>query len=200
MQLRRPRGAGYTTFIHKIKQSLSHNQSSSLVIKNNLFFLTLILKVYQSLSWTSSGLPTWKVWCTHTHPFNGPFSGTTRVSWYQKGKINLDFTEARDSEWQWYQLGCVQVCTSLQADNHTSTPPLSFITGKTSLDLNEARDDGVWGCSCTSGTTCKRSCTSGTTCKQTASCSRQIITSITHHSIFYRSDALPAIQPTASKH
>jgi len=37
---------------------------------------------------------------THTHPFNGPFSGTTRVSRYQKGKTNLDFTEARDSEWQ----------------------------------------------------------------------------------------------------
>jgi len=32
-------------------------------------------------------------------------SGTTRVSWYQKGKTNLDFTEARDSEWQWHQLG-----------------------------------------------------------------------------------------------
>jgi len=30
---------------------------------------------------------------THAHPFNGPFSGTTRVSWYQKGKTNLDFTE-----------------------------------------------------------------------------------------------------------
>jgi len=29
----------------------------------------------------------------HTHPFNGPFSGTTRVSQYQKGNINLDFTE-----------------------------------------------------------------------------------------------------------
>jgi len=29
----------------------------------------------------------------HTHPFNGPFSGTTRVSWYQKGKTNLDFNE-----------------------------------------------------------------------------------------------------------
>ena len=27
---------------------------------------------------------------THTHPFNGPFSGTTRVSRYQKGKTNLD--------------------------------------------------------------------------------------------------------------
>jgi len=41
----------------------------------------------------------------HTHPFNGPFSGTTQVSRYQKDKTNLDFTEARDSEWQWHQLG-----------------------------------------------------------------------------------------------
>ena len=48
---------------------------------------------------------------THTHPFNGPFSGTTRVSRYQKGKNNLDFTEAGDSEWQWHQLGHMQACT-----------------------------------------------------------------------------------------
>ena len=34
---------------------------------------------------------------TYTHTFNGPFSGTTWVSHYQKGKTNLDFTEARDS-------------------------------------------------------------------------------------------------------
>jgi len=27
------------------------------------------------------------------------------VGRYQKGKTNLDFTEARDSEWQWHQLG-----------------------------------------------------------------------------------------------
>jgi len=80
---------------------------------------------------------------THTHPFNSPFSGTTQVSRYQKGKTDLDFTEARDSEWQWYQLGHVQVCTLLQIDNHASTPPLCF---------------------------------------------------------FYRPDALPAAQPTASKH
>jgi len=78
----------------------------------------------------------------HTHPFNGPLSRTTRVSRYQKGKTNQDFTEARDSEWQWHQLDHMQVCTSLQTDNHTSTPPLSF----------------------------------------------------------YRPDALPAAQPTASKH
>jgi len=79
----------------------------------------------------------------HTHPFNGPFSGTARVSQYQKGKKNnVDFTEARDSEWQWHQLGHMHVCISLQTDNHASTPPL----------------------------------------------------------VFYRPDALPAAQPTASKH
>jgi len=39
---------------------------------------------------------------THTHPFNGPLSRTTRVSPYQKGKTSLDFTEARVSEWQWH--------------------------------------------------------------------------------------------------
>ena len=45
----------------------------------------------------------------------------------KRGKTNLNFTEARDSEWQWHQLGHMQICTSLQADNHASTPPLSFL-------------------------------------------------------------------------
>jgi len=54
-------------------------------------------------------------------------SGNTRVGPYQKGKNYLDFTEATDSEWQWHQLGHMQVCTSLQTDNHASTPPLSFL-------------------------------------------------------------------------
>ena len=71
---------------------------------------------------------------THTHPFNNPLSGTTWVSRYQKGKTNLDFTEARDSEWQ--------------------SPPRS----------------------------------------------RQITTPAPHRSVFYRLDALPDAQPTASKH
>jgi len=65
------------------------------------------------------------------------------MSWYQKGKTNLDFTEARDSEWQWHQLGHMQVCTSLRTDNQASTQ---------------------------------------------------------HCSVFYRPDAFPAAQPTASKH
>ena len=49
------------------------------------------------------------------------------MSQYQKGKTNLDFTEARDSEWQWHQLGRTQVCTSLLTDNNASTQPLSFL-------------------------------------------------------------------------
>jgi len=47
------------------------------------------------------------------------------VSQYQKGKTNLDFTEARDSEWQWHHLGHM-----LQTDNYASTSPLSFFTGQ----------------------------------------------------------------------
>jgi len=38
----------------------------------------------------------------------------------------MDFTKARDSVWQWHQLGHMQVCISLQTDNHASTAPLSF--------------------------------------------------------------------------
>jgi len=71
---------------------------------------------------------------THTHihtRWTALFSRTTRVSRYQKGKTNLDFTKARDSEWQWHRL---------QTDNRAS------------------------------------------------------------NSVFYRHDALPAAQPTASKH
>jgi len=53
------------------------------------------------------------------------------MSWHQKGKTNQDFTEARDSEWQWHhQLGHMQVCNLLQTDNHASTPPLSFLQAR----------------------------------------------------------------------
>ena len=67
--------------------------------------------------------------CPSCHPTNSvkALKWVSWVSWYQKGKSNLDFTEAKDSEWQWHQLGHVQVCTSLQTDNHASTQPLSFL-------------------------------------------------------------------------
>jgi len=82
--------------------------------------------ISESISRNSIDFNNFSVKNTHTHPFNGLYSGTTQVSRYQKGKTNLDFTEARDSEWQWHHLGDMQVCTSLQTDNHASTPPISF--------------------------------------------------------------------------
>jgi len=63
-------------------------------------------------------------------PYANNMSRTTQVSRYQKGKTNLDFTEATDSEWQWHQLGHMQVRTLFQTDNHTSTTPLSIFTGQ----------------------------------------------------------------------
>jgi len=70
---------------------------------------------------------------THTHPFNGPLSRTTRVSRYQKGKTNMDFTEARDSEWHWHQLGHIQVsapCSrqiTMPAPHHPSCRPTNSL-------------------------------------------------------------------------
>ena len=67
---------------------------------------------------------------THTHPFNGPLSGTTQVSRYQKGKTNLDFIAARDSEWQWHQLA---ICKSAPRSRQITTPAphySSFFTGR----------------------------------------------------------------------
>jgi len=81
----------------------------------------LATKAYNHQKFVILMTDTWRVKrCIHirTHPFNGPLSGTTRVSQYQK--------ETRDNEWQWHQLGRMQVCTSLQTDNHASTPP-SFL-------------------------------------------------------------------------
>jgi len=48
----------------------------------------------------------------------------------------------------------------------------NYQKGKTSLDINEARDDGFWD----------GSGISWTICKQSAPCSRQTITPTSHHS------------------
>jgi len=66
---------------------------------------------------------------THTHTFSGPLSGTTRVSRYQKGKTNLDFTEARDisSGISW------AMCKSAPRSRQITTPAphySSFFTGR----------------------------------------------------------------------
>jgi len=43
------------------------------------------------------------------------------VSRYQKGQTDLDFTEARDGEWQWHQLGWA-VCKSAPRSGQITTP------------------------------------------------------------------------------
>jgi len=101
---------------HVCNLQLTLTTLSNIHLKNHIFTVTNIF-VLQNSTHTH----------THTHPFNGPLSGTTRVSRYQKSKTNLDFTEARDSQWQWHQPGHMQVCNSLQTDNHASTPPRSVL-------------------------------------------------------------------------
>jgi len=43
-------------------------------------------------------------------------------------------------------MGHMQVCTSLQTDNHASTPPLEFFTGRMRfMSLNQQRQrKGIW--------------------------------------------------------
>jgi len=80
---------------------------------------------------------------THTQLFNGPLSRTIQVSRYHKDKTNLDFTGARNSEWQWHRLGNMQVCTSLQTDNHASTSLLSFSRMSFLLPNQQCRAAGI---------------------------------------------------------
>jgi len=52
------------------------------------------------------------------------------VSQYQKGKTNLDFTEARDTEWQWHQLGHM-IHMNLDPDRQPHQHPITmFLTGR----------------------------------------------------------------------
>ena len=163
---------------------------------------------------------------THMHLMHSSLSRTTWISRYQKGKTNLDFTEARDSEWQWHQLGRMQVCNSVQtttpAPHHSvfyrpdalpaAQPTASkhwrqtytrvvtileklhaFIinNNKQSSDaLNWARDDGGLGRHWHQLDHMQTICTSIRTDNHTNTSSLN----------FYRPNALPAAQPTASKH
>ena len=65
---------------------------------------------------------------THTHMFNSLFSRTTWVNHHQKGKPFWIFLKQEMMGWQWDQLEHMQIiCTTLQTDNHASTPSLNFL-------------------------------------------------------------------------
>jgi len=58
------------------------------------------------------------------HLFNGLFSRTTWVSLHPKGKPFWVLLEQEMTGLQWHQPDHMQIiCTSLQTDNHASTPP-----------------------------------------------------------------------------
>jgi len=44
------------------------------------------------------------------------------MSSFQEGKTNLDFTEARDSEWQWHPLGHMQDYTAAPRSRQITMP------------------------------------------------------------------------------
>ena len=59
--------------------------------------------------------------------FNGPFNGTIRVSRYQKGKTNPDFTEASDSGISWAICKSLHLAPGRQPRQHLTT---QFSTGR----------------------------------------------------------------------
>jgi len=65
---------------------------------------------------------------TNIHMFKGLFSRTTWVSRHKKGKPFCILLKQEMMGWQWHQLDHMQIiCTTLQTDNHTSTPSLNFL-------------------------------------------------------------------------
>jgi len=92
------------SFADKVRRSLEHQQETVerrdhlafhvSFLHANIYFLLLLLHTHTH---------------THTHPFNGPFFRDYPGE--PVPESNLDFTEARDSEWQWHQLDHMQVCT-----------------------------------------------------------------------------------------
>ena len=50
----------------------------------------------------------------------------------------------KGGEWQWHQLGYMQLCTLLQTDNHASTPPLSFFYRPDALPVTQPTVSKHW--------------------------------------------------------
>jgi len=119
------------------------------IVRNYTRHQHVLLRLFNTRL-TASSRTTWvsryqKGGTTHTHPFNGPFSGLPRSAGTKKVK------------------------------------PIWIL-----LKQETVSGSGINSAICKS-----------------APCSRQITTPLTpatHHSVFYRLDALPAAQPTASKH
>ena len=110
-----------------------------------------------------------------------PTADWTRCNWHQM----------RDLEFQRYES-----MTAKQPHTHTHTRLTALCPGlPRSASTRKVKQ--IW--ILLKQETVSGSGISWATCKS-APCSRQITTPAPHHSVFYRPDALPAAQPTASKH
>ena len=70
------------------------------------------------------------------HPFNGgngPLSGTTRVSRYQKGKINLDLLQQEIVSGSGISWAMCKSAPRPDRPNHANTQPLSFLQAADAL-------------------------------------------------------------------
>ena len=68
---------------------------------------------------------------THTHTrLTALFPRLPGSAGTRKAKPIWIFPETTDSEWQWYQLGRMQVCILLQTDNHCQHLTTLFFTGR----------------------------------------------------------------------
>ena len=168
------------------------------------------------------------------HPFNGLFSRTTWISQYEKGKTSLDLTEARDGG----VLGCSDIswtiCKQSIPRSRHRTKPIphhSIFTGRMLFLMPnqkwQSTEDMLilhththpfkgpfLGLPRWAGTrkvkpiwillkqeTVSGSGISWAICKSAVCISLQTDNHATlHHSVFYRLYALPAAQPTASRH
>jgi len=127
--------------VAKVKRLLSvrqHQTRSAVTQKIRQFWALLAITAAQiwlhliGMVWLPEARPTvsqqWRQGsiAIHTHPFNGPLSGTIRSAGTRKVKP-IWILLKQESEWQWHQLGHMQVCNSFHTDNHASTPPLNFL-------------------------------------------------------------------------
>jgi len=132
---------------HQISVNRLRNAGESCNIRNEKQHCMQWLQIVSKKGYKSMCARTHTHTNTHTHTHTAVswstriLSGTTQVSRHQKGKTNLHLLK-QESEWQWHQLGHMQICTLTQTQRRQH-PTTHF---------------------------------------------------------FYRPDALPAAQPTVSKH
>ena len=124
MQFKIPSGTttGYLSTIHFLREATHFDQMHGFCILEAT--MVTFLAIVDRLITTS-------VQQNNNHfTASWTLSGTTWVSRYQKGKINLDLLEQEIVSGSGITWAIMQICTFSKTGNHASIPPLSFFTGR----------------------------------------------------------------------